>query len=229
MAKKKDSDITEKIRFWDEMRDETVQAILAIFSFLLTLLSLLAAFDKAGEVGKYGYLFFTRLFGVGYFLIPITFSMLGVSFLQGLKKKFEVSKMLGVFIFFVSGLGLIHISYAGAGGTIGRWIATPLTAMLDVPATACLLVALLAISVIMTFNLYFTLEDIAFWRRTKIETEKKIKKNADMDAYEEAAVEKAVATAINAGNRTGDIYNPIETAAKKVGTTQMGDAIAAAV
>jgi 3-isopropylmalate dehydrogenase len=44
-----------------------------------------------------------------------------------------------------------------------------------------------------------------------------------------AAIEKAVATAINTGNRTGDIYNPIETAVKKVGTSQMGDAIAAAV
>jgi len=44
-----------------------------------------------------------------------------------------------------------------------------------------------------------------------------------------AAIEKAVATAINAGNRTGDIFNPIETTAKKVGTSQMGDAIAAAV
>jgi 3-isopropylmalate dehydrogenase len=46
---------------------------------------------------------------------------------------------------------------------------------------------------------------------------------------EAAAIEAAVAKAINAGNRTGDIYNPLETTAKKVGTTQMGDAIAAAV
>jgi 3-isopropylmalate dehydrogenase len=44
-----------------------------------------------------------------------------------------------------------------------------------------------------------------------------------------AAIEAAVSKAINAGNRTGDIYNPIETTAKRVGTTQMGDAIAAAV
>jgi len=42
-------------------------------------------------------------------------------------------------------------------------------------------------------------------------------------------IENAVTTAINAGNRTGDIYNPIETNAKRVGTSQMGDAIAAAV
>jgi 3-isopropylmalate dehydrogenase len=44
-----------------------------------------------------------------------------------------------------------------------------------------------------------------------------------------AAIEDAVTKAIDSGNRTGDIYNPNEPNAKKVGTTQMGDAIAAAV
>ncbi|MFN7140033.1 MAG: isocitrate/isopropylmalate family dehydrogenase, partial [Limisphaerales bacterium] len=43
------------------------------------------------------------------------------------------------------------------------------------------------------------------------------------------AIEKAVGKAIADGNRTGDIYNPAETTAKKVGTKEMGDAIAAAI
>ena len=44
-----------------------------------------------------------------------------------------------------------------------------------------------------------------------------------------AAIEAAVAKAIDAGNRTGDIFSPTETGAKRVGTREMGDAIAAAV
>ena len=44
-----------------------------------------------------------------------------------------------------------------------------------------------------------------------------------------AAIEAAVGKAIEAGNRTGDIFSASETGATKVGTTQMGDAIAAAV
>ncbi|HEU6447709.1 MAG TPA: 3-isopropylmalate dehydrogenase [Verrucomicrobiae bacterium] len=44
-----------------------------------------------------------------------------------------------------------------------------------------------------------------------------------------AAIENAVGKAIEAGNRTGDIFNPLETAARKVGTREMGDAVAAAV
>ncbi|HEU5072351.1 MAG TPA: 3-isopropylmalate dehydrogenase [Verrucomicrobiae bacterium] len=44
-----------------------------------------------------------------------------------------------------------------------------------------------------------------------------------------AAVEAAVGKAIAAGNRTGDIFSASETGAKKVGTREMGDAIAAAI
>jgi len=194
MAKKKDLDITEKMRFWDNMRDETIQAILAILSFLLTLLSLLAAFGKAGPIGVYGYTFFTQLFGIGYFLIPVVFLMLGISFLQGIKKKLEATKIIGVALFFIAGLGTIHITSYDQGGVIGRWIAIPLIKMLDTPATACLLIALLIISVIMTFNLYFTFDDIAIWKKLKKDKKEILKaKDGKMDAYEEAAVEKAVA------------------------------------
>lgn len=44
-----------------------------------------------------------------------------------------------------------------------------------------------------------------------------------------SAIDLAVANAINAGLRTGDIFNPADAGAKKVGTREMGDAIAAAV
>jgi 3-isopropylmalate dehydrogenase len=42
-----------------------------------------------------------------------------------------------------------------------------------------------------------------------------------------AAIEKAVARAIEAGNRTGDIFSANELNARKIGTREMGDAIAA--
>ncbi len=42
-------------------------------------------------------------------------------------------------------------------------------------------------------------------------------------------IEKAVSKAIEAGCRTGDIYNPRETGARKIGTREMGDAIVAAL
>ena len=44
-----------------------------------------------------------------------------------------------------------------------------------------------------------------------------------------AAIESAVAKAIAAGHRTGDIFSPTESGATKVGTSTMGDAIASAI
>jgi 3-isopropylmalate dehydrogenase len=44
-----------------------------------------------------------------------------------------------------------------------------------------------------------------------------------------SAIDLAVAKAINAGLRTGDIFNPADTSARKVGTREMGDAIATAI
>jgi 3-isopropylmalate dehydrogenase len=43
------------------------------------------------------------------------------------------------------------------------------------------------------------------------------------------AIENAVQKAIEAGNRTGDIFSASETGARKVGTREMGDAVAAAI
>jgi 3-isopropylmalate dehydrogenase len=40
------------------------------------------------------------------------------------------------------------------------------------------------------------------------------------------AIENAVTAAINAGLRTGDIYSALDTSARRVGTTEMGDTIA---
>ncbi|MGD1087224.1 MAG: 3-isopropylmalate dehydrogenase [Verrucomicrobiota bacterium] len=44
-----------------------------------------------------------------------------------------------------------------------------------------------------------------------------------------AAIESAMTKAIESGNRTGDIFNPDELNARKVGTREMGDVIAAAM
>ena len=44
-----------------------------------------------------------------------------------------------------------------------------------------------------------------------------------------AAIENAVGKAIEQGNRTGDIFSPNDPGSKKVGTSEMGNAIAAAI
>ncbi len=208
MAKKKESeDIIEKAKFWNEMKDETVRAILAILAFVVTLLSLLASFGKAGVVGVYGYLFFTRILGIGYFLIPLLSAMIGIALLQGLEKKFRTSKTVGACIFFFSSLGLIHIIGTTFGdvdsrlaGIFGYWVAAPLIKIMAVPASSILLVALVIISVFILFEMHITAEQLKFWLWfKKSEEEKEASKkqkemlNAEMDDDEEANIDAALA------------------------------------
>lgn len=161
MAKKKN--LGKKIHFWDEMSDGSVRTILALFSFLITIVSMLAAFGKAG-IGNHAYVFLLGTFGVGYYLIPIVFTMLGISFMQGVKKKLEISKVVGAGLFFLSGLGIMHIIYAEAGGVVGRWIANPLIGFIEVWATSAILVFIFVVSIIMTFNIHISFEHLLFWR-----------------------------------------------------------------
>ncbi|MEK9177492.1 MAG: DNA translocase FtsK, partial [Patescibacteria group bacterium] len=116
-------------------------------------------------------------------------------------KKFEVSKAIGAIVFFISGLGLIHIASnnaagtVGAGGSAGRIIASPLIKLIDIWASAVLLTALVVISLFIIFEAKITLEQLAFWRwfkKEKLEGIGKNEKNKEIDEDEEARIDKAV-------------------------------------
>jgi S-DNA-T family DNA segregation ATPase FtsK/SpoIIIE len=245
MAKKKDTDIVEKAKFWHEMRDETVQAVLAIFSFLITLLSLLAAFPKgpdstyAGKAGYYVYYFFTHLFGAGYFLIPLVFAMVGIALLQGMERKFRLSKAIGAVIFFFSSLGLIYIvdivfsvANGRAGGVFGRWVGAPLVKILDVWAGTVLLIALIVVSVFILFELHVTAESLMFWKWGKNRKEKGVRskeESAEMDEDENAKVEEAVAVAEEQGEDKKQIDSAKAKKTKKMDFGEEEDASFASV
>src|SRR3989344_2091217 len=160
MAKSK----REITRTRNEVRKETWQAVLAIVFFVLSLLSILAAFGKAGMVGTYLFLILKKLLGIGYFLLPIALIMVGISFLKGVSRKFEVSKFVGVILFFLSGLGLLDLLVVHEGGILGRYISSPLISLFDVYAAAILLASILTISILITFDIHFTFENLMFWK-----------------------------------------------------------------
>ena len=200
MAKKKDNDFIDKAKFWNDMREETRKAIMAILSFLIMILSLLAAFGKAGPVGEYGYQIFTKLFGVGYFLIPIVCALVSIALLQGIEKKFRISKTIGAILFFFSSLGLINIMKARAGGIIGGLVARPLVRVLAVGASTILLLVLIIVSVFMLFEAGLTWEQLMFWRlfmkKVKLGPDgKPLKKGANgkINDTEEARIDQALA------------------------------------
>ncbi len=169
-----------------ELKKETWQAVTAIVCFVLALLSILAAFHKAGFVGDVAFNILQKLLGIGYFLFPILLVMLGISFLRGLEKKFRVWKIVGSLLFFVSGMGLIDLLIVREGGSLGRLISRPLITLFDVYAAATLLIALLAISILITFDIHFTLDHLLFWRRWKKD------EGEEDEAKDDEKVDKAV-------------------------------------
>jgi S-DNA-T family DNA segregation ATPase FtsK/SpoIIIE len=211
MAKKKTGDLGKKFHFWDNLRDETIQAILSIFSFLVALISLLASFhhsdgsDLAGLIGGYGFDFLNRAFGIGYFLIPIVFAVLGIAFLRGVERRFDKTKAIGAFVFFLSGLGLIYLIPTNVpnhlGGVIGRWIGAPLVKVMDVWATTLVLLALFITSLVVMFEWRIAWEGLTFRKKDKREKDKE--PAMEMDEDEEATVEEAVAAAELDGKKLG--------------------------
>lgn len=138
------------------IKDETLQSIIAIVCFLISLLFVLASIGDSGTAGKVGqalyYLFHDKLFGLGYYLIPFVLAMLGVAFLRSLEQRFSSIKIVFGLLFFFPALGLIEIAESGQGGNIGRILVSPLISLLDVPATIIVMLSLMAISILVIFD-----------------------------------------------------------------------------
>ena len=173
--------------FRNEIKTETLQAVLAIVSLVVALVSLLAAFGKAGFVGTYIYDVLDTLFGIGYYLLPILFLMLSGAFLKGMQNKFKVSKVFGSLLFFICGLGLIDLLLGHRAGIIGHYISSPLVGLVDVYATTALLFAGAVIAVLVIFETHFTLESLAFRKLLGANSDAKVLKKekiADKKIFE---------------------------------------------
>ncbi len=162
MASKKKNRDDKKLLVGDEVKKETKQAVFAIIFFIIALLFILAPFNLADPFGDHIYRFLKTWFGLGYFLIPISFIMVSISYLKGIKADFKISKFLSILLFFISGLGLMHM-LAYEGGYVGKWVTYPLINTVGVYASALILFAGVCISVLITFEIYFTLETLMFW------------------------------------------------------------------
>ena len=111
MSKKKKSKERKEngSSFVNELKAETLQAVLAIVFLVAGILTALASFDKAGPVGVYFYAYAHDLFGIGYFLLPLICIILSVAFLRGIRQRFTVWKLVGGLLFLLSGLGLVDL------------------------------------------------------------------------------------------------------------------------
>ena len=188
MAKKRKSDKGDsRGSILEHISKETFNAVLGVFSIIITIFLFMAAFGKGGPVGSFTYIGLSYLFGIGYYLVPLAFLMLGISFFQAREKNFALPQTLGTILFFIASLGLTDLLFT-RGGLIGGFISKPLHSLFDVYLSAIILVALIVISVLVTFDTSIKINFLALFY--KIFKKKDI--SMEMASAENAKVDKAV-------------------------------------
>lgn len=149
---KKEKEIVDSPDAVPYLQEATLRGIIAVAFFVLSVFFLLAAAEKGGRVGAVAYSVLSHLFGVGYYLLPILFFILSISFFRSLHKRLALTHTVGGLLFFVSSLSLIAIVSATSGGVVGNFISSPLVALFDLYASVVILLALIIISFLVMFD-----------------------------------------------------------------------------
>ncbi len=144
----------EKESFFHELRlhPETKKSIWAIAFLGTAIILFLASFQNAGPFGAFLYKIFGNLFGVGYYLLPITFLIMAGVFFTSERTKIYAATFIGALLFVLSGLGLIDVIDSGKGGLLGKILGS-----LEIPfgyaASIVVLILLILVSLLVTLNL----------------------------------------------------------------------------
>ncbi len=135
--------------------NQKVRVIVGIILFVLGLLLILPAFGMGGVAGQYMYLGLKWVAGIGYFLFPILFIALSVSFFRA-HQGFPTGKVVSGILALLAALGMVGLVATGSGGAIGSIVASPLVSLFDLYATFLILAATFIISVLILFELDLT-------------------------------------------------------------------------
>lgn len=147
------------------LKKETRSTAIAVLFFLLAIFFILAPFAKAGVAGDTLYSVLKMLFGYGFFLLPLIFILLGISFMRTLEPSLGARSAIGSSLFFISGLGLLALVPGQLpGGLCGKYILLPLVKLFDVYMSFLVLVALLLVAIFVIFDTAPRGEHFAFLR-----------------------------------------------------------------
>lgn len=157
------------------LSNETKHSVLAVLSFATFAILLFSLFGKAGIFGDYIKEFLTSLFGRGFFIAPITFFFIGVSFLKAFKTKILLGAFLGVALFFLSSLGILDLIFGSfGGGYVGFLVSYPVLRLFDYWVSIILFLALFLVSFLIMLNASFKFE-----RKDKMGVKQKEKNTED--------------------------------------------------
>ena len=133
------------------MKAGTKRAMVAILFFLLAILTIFSAVGKGGVAGEFLKEFFTYLFGIGFYILPIVLLVLGVNHVKSEENRLPRLQMFGGAALVLFSLALISLSH-GDAGVVGQIVAWPFVKLFDVIAAAIVVGGLLIISIFVAFD-----------------------------------------------------------------------------
>jgi DNA segregation ATPase FtsK/SpoIIIE, S-DNA-T family len=144
----------ENLEVTKYLKEETWRAIMAVLFFVLGIFFLLSSgmVNKGGYLGQKAYELFHMLFGIGYYLLPVLFIMMAISFFRSLHKRLALTHSFGGFLFFLSSLALIDITDSESGGLLGHYASAPLISLFDTLLSVVTLLAFVLISILIIFD-----------------------------------------------------------------------------
>jgi DNA segregation ATPase FtsK/SpoIIIE, S-DNA-T family len=132
--------------------------------------------EKAGPAGNLLFKIFEKLFGLGYYLLPIIAFAVGILFLLSRHKEALLGRSLTSAVVFVfSGLGFMDILFPGRGGVVGKGIGA-LESLFGYPASIVLTIVFMIVSLLVTFDTAISLKNLKLFNgRDKKEKDDKAK------------------------------------------------------
>ncbi|HEY4504468.1 MAG TPA: DNA translocase FtsK 4TM domain-containing protein, partial [Candidatus Paceibacterota bacterium] len=174
------------------LKDAIKHSILGILFLAVAILLFLSSRDLAGPVGKYVYGFLHYLLGAGYYLVPIVFLLLAISFLQATRPRMVTVRIIGTILFIISGLGLIELGFGDKTAGIIGWAVANATSKLFGGASWLIFIATLCISLILVLETSFSLGSIWERLRRKKEPEQESLDLEDTDEDADDLVEEEI-------------------------------------
>ena len=153
MAKKKARSWLSMPEVSVSLKPETARSIYAVVSLIAASLFILASFGGGGYVGQL--LFKTlkdQLFGVGYYLLPISLIFLSIGLLRRREGE-SVAKVrvIGALLLFISGIGILSIA-GDLGGAVGTLVAYPFISFFDVTFGMIALVGIALVGTLLSLD-----------------------------------------------------------------------------
>lgn len=142
-------------RISEGLEEETKHGVLAVLFFVIALFLGLSIFGYAGPAGDWTYSLLGRVFGAGYFLLPLSLLFLAISFFRSERPHIVSTNLIGGTLFLLAGLGIIEMMFDGKGGALGNIAASPMIKYFGPIAGPLFLVGIALISVLIIFNTKF--------------------------------------------------------------------------